>query len=730
MKYFASVVVLVAITILALSIAGEGPDSDAASPAPEETRSSTPSNVAVEDSVEVPAGDPELDAPSHADRSPLPRPPAEGGGLGYLLPVTTIVRERGEDHAIPNLAFYLEVTWVNGREVAEAYRFSFDGRTNKEGVAHVPFPRSLITKICKDGPEQLVGWITEPGYQERMRIIRRRHSWDEAQLEGLKLDLSCSPGSTLRGTVVNSSGEPVEARLTVASQRDGVLESIGSDVTSRGSYPSALPRGEFALHLTETEGSCSLRASCEDLGATVLHGLSLDPSVNREPLRIVIGEGHRIVGTLVGHGGEPLAGAWLTAYESRLEYDPNNVFFKEPSEQLEVEFAREGRTSDRATTDEQGRFEFIGLQDSSFHIYLQGESGTVATLTAEPVWTNGTPLVLRTEEPMLWISLIDEEGEPFLESVRGFYDFRFGEAPHPWPEKLELRVSARQPAEGGTPSSRPVSLRSAGGGRWRTAVEPGVEYEIGVFGPGRPWTSTRLTIPAEGGAHTRELVVPEAVPSGTVVLSVVNPEGSALEDGFRVLAVDPEGGLPLAEWETTDIDTWPAELSLPAGQYLLRVEGVHEYDGHHGTVWRLRTLGSFEARVQVPAAAPVSVEATLGSGGRVRVRTSGSPPPERSREGLMPWEIRDLEKGPTVELQLLREGAWPLPLEFVRMGMEGTSGEGNHVYYSVYLGKEATSELTPPGQYLLVGRLDDGRTARKPIEVTEGEVTDVELHFE
>lgn len=327
------------------------------------------------------------------------------------------------------------------------------------------------------------------------------------------------------------------------------------------------------------------------------------------------------------------------------------------------------------------------------------------------------------------IQAVDSSGAPFPGAVDLFVESKRGLAPDPWPERLTLRVTARPPTDPEGPrATSKVRLRSKGRGQWTAVVEPDVAYEIGVWGPARAWSSSVVTA-SRGSNLEHRLLIPDAQPSGVLSLTALDSRGSSLGGPLRIRAFDAEGGIPLAEWGPEDIEAWPAELVLPPGPLRIRIDGQPYLATGVGDGIDLRTLGGFESTVEVRGGVRTEFAASLGEGARIRVLAQGTPPPPKPRSEARSAGRTCRSKCAKVQLELHRPGAWPTPLEFVRIGRRGTDSAGNQVYGSVRFGEESTSEFTTAGTYLLVGRLRDGRVATRKVTLVDGQTTYVELDF-
>lgn len=154
---------------------------------------------------------------------------------------------------------------------------------------------------------------------------------------------------------------------------------------------------------------------------------------------------------------------------------------------------------------------------------------------------------------------------------------------------------------------------------------------------------------------------------------------------------------------------------------------------HHGTMLKPRVLGDWRRRVSVRAGVEERVTARLSPPAFLEVELRGEVSPadvDGIRErwpdsgddatALLGWAGR-------ATLRLQADGEYPVPVEFARRDMIGTSAEGIHLSDELELGKTERSEALSPGSYVLEARMPGGRTARERVELVGGETLRVTL---
>ncbi|MCP3919598.1 MAG: carboxypeptidase regulatory-like domain-containing protein [bacterium] len=214
-----------------------------------------------------------------------------------------------------------------------------------------------------------------------------RTFWVTAEAGGsLELPITAGPGATLVGTVVDASGDPVRARVTVSAGSHTAGPQI-SDAGGRFRFEGLRP-GQVRLVVKR-----SRYVNAALVLQSVEHGSLHEGLVLR--LRP---EGH-LRGTVVDEHGDPVPGASLSAYPEDREW----LRFADPEQTLHTARARGD-----------GTFHISGLREQRYRLAAIG-SGETRTLIAElrDLAPDGAPLrVVARAGARLELEVLDAAGGP------------------------------------------------------------------------------------------------------------------------------------------------------------------------------------------------------------------------------------------------------------------------------------------------------------------------------
>lgn len=618
------------------------------------------------------------------------------------------------------------------------------GSTDEAGELVLTLPWALVEPELGDRYQQLWLRASVRGFLPRVEFHALPTSVDAAPA----FELSLQRGALLDVLVLGPDGEPAAGRVTYM-----VTTAEGKRWTGGGGAPGSDGRTRLTLN---SEGTCVLFAEARsgnerpdfnqpfmtphDLGTGVTAPFELrfdDPPTEVIEIRTQ-GPGS-LRGRVTDAVGRPTAGLELRCIATGI---PTTAFGVHGyDDQFERLMQGGGHLAVRTLSDADGRFEFLGLRREEFSVYAVegGETltrePTLTALTPDPVLADGRELELRFSPDYLAFRVVHPDGRLYEEPV-GTWGQQWLREPDQWPETPRLVLAPLDGVPHDAYRRTPfIEPRSTGPGEFAADVPTERRYLVGLLQRATPWLPQTIDLPAGAGRVDVTLTVAPAAAPGALVVDVHDVDGAPVREAVRVLVLDPLTGFVLLQ-ESIEYErkTWPPTYSLPPGDYLVDVQGHPWVDMHHGTLLTRRAHGGFEQQVTVVSAEELRVDAVLGTGARLHVTLRGSPDqgdveavlaehPTAEGEWLERWSTE-------AQLRLLRERRWPTRLSFARYGMAGTSAAGVHLWDTVSLGSDATSELISAGTYTLVATLPGGRELRREVELFDGVTTDVTLEFE
>jgi protocatechuate 3,4-dioxygenase beta subunit len=174
---------------------------------------------------------------------------------------------------------------------------------------------------------------------------------DPAPGEHLVLDLQMVRGATLRGSVVDAGGRPVDGAQVEARYRGVLGDAIGALRSGRTS-----PEGTFVLeHVALGEIDLVARNAGMQPGKLHIDG-ELHDGDERSNLSVVLESGGRIAGRITFSDGQPAAGAEVRASPDLAQLSGLDA--------MKIARAQGGS----AETDEAGTFEILGVSDVLFQV--------------------------------------------------------------------------------------------------------------------------------------------------------------------------------------------------------------------------------------------------------------------------------------------------------------------------------------------------------------------------
>jgi hypothetical protein len=376
-----------------------------------------------------------------------------------------------------------------------------------------------------------------------------------------------------------------------------------------------------------------------------------------------------------------------------------------------------GLVRSTVTTDVEGRFEVSALRHAAYEIRAEVEAGEVL-LTRVPA--DGRELVLSLTRPHLVVRVLDEAGEPWL--CPPIYPPRG--LPVDWPKTPHLallRVGGEDAPWGVLDDTRARTVGEAS----VFELAPGARYLVGLVGGQEPWDP--LVVEARDGRTDVELRVKQTLRPGTLVVTADLRPGS-LGAAVRLRLEDPRTGFALVQVDALEFGADPPTVTAPAGDWRLVVEGQAWYDMTGRRLDR-GAFGRFETRVEIRPDERTPVHVALPEGARLALTATCHP--------CAPDAVADGDLGPDgVAVTLGDANHWHTAVRF-EPPPAGPDDPGWDPMRSrarpptnLRLGVETIAEGLPAGQWTLLGRLADGRTARTEVVLVDGETTEARLVFE
>jgi hypothetical protein len=300
--------------------------------------------------------------------------------------------------ALGNVPFSI---WLAGPSYGQ--RPLFEGVTGDDGKALIEIPMSSEL---------------HPGDQDRLDLMGRGglgyQDGDQALVQPkgtshYRLNLLLEPGGTLRGRVVDSSGEALLAKIWLLEENPA--SKSDNQERNGGTYTHG---GEFKLNYTDRM-HVGLFASAWAQGNAAIPSLFLDPAHPLpEQLLVIRGEGE-LRGVVLGADGEPYADLPLKIQLAAMDGGAGDSESLEPQA---TEFLREGlgRVAAELTTNAEGEFRGAGMRPGSYIVRVRAagsDGGYPTIISPRPLLANGVPVVLRYDTPRLVLRLTDEFGGPW-----------------------------------------------------------------------------------------------------------------------------------------------------------------------------------------------------------------------------------------------------------------------------------------------------------------------------
>lgn len=333
--------------------------------------------------------------------------------------------------------------------------------------------------------------------------------------------------ATVRGTVRSTTGEPVaqasvslrrrrapgapQVRLTINGRDMGV--DMGT-TTEEGRFEIAgIATGDYEVAVVDRHGEPLPLRSGLTVGEDGTGALAVTGAGELDGVDLVVDAHDGVIrGTVRTADGDPVPDAWVqaTLLPDALEPEPPPPERDGPSERHEMRMIVDGgggsgaETRPPVLTDEEGRFEIVGLRDARYELVAEGGGGgRRATAIARP----GDEVALALADLGGIEGVVTLDGQPL--------------------ERFAVRVEG--------PTSRSRQVRDGGGRFSLDRLEPGT-YRLVVTAPDGSGRA-EVTVGA-GETVTRDVVLEHAV---TVRGRILDREGKPIA-GAMVMIGDGEAG--------------------------------------------------------------------------------------------------------------------------------------------------------------------------------------------
>jgi protocatechuate 3,4-dioxygenase beta subunit len=172
--------------------------------------------------------------------------------------------------------------------------------------------------------------------------------------------LALRPAAAIAGRVVDDDGEAVagaEVELAVRRTPGRMRIEIGGSTA----VPRALsgPRGEFRIGSIDPDENYDVKVTAEGFAPAEQAVTELEPYRTRSGLRITLGRGHVLTGTVVDEEGVAISGASVEAKTASPSGGGHMIRIME---------ATGGRATFEAVSDDEGRFEIRGIPTGKFDL--------------------------------------------------------------------------------------------------------------------------------------------------------------------------------------------------------------------------------------------------------------------------------------------------------------------------------------------------------------------------
>ena len=581
-----------------------------------------------------------------------------------------------------------------------------DGVTGADGKARVTVNANRVKEVPGNG-RYLWVQATSPGYQQATRFVQVEDDANEASVR-----LRLNEGWTLRGLLRDADGNPCSGTVRA--------HMTGRPLT-RGSNGGARDDGRFGVSGRPTETAEWVTATSDQPGHAGTAALRLDSWESApQDLELRLSGSGILRGRVVDATGRGTAGLLLVAVaEEIVRVENNRALVKEVKEAFLL--AGNGRSEASARTDGEGHFLIDGLCTGRFRLQAVQNDGSSEALTTDFLEADGEELEFQLDRTYLVVRARDAE-TTFL-TIEPLRVMRF--VTREWPSRPSILVTRKA---GATPTfttgrQRHRPVRSAPATELVYELEAAT-YLVSLLAPEGFTTPVEVDIAPGSGRSEVVLDLPSGEGSGVLDVEVIGPAGETDLGELRVQVRNPRGNVPLHE-RTLGYGPNPnrVKMDLPAGAYLLVVEGKHAKDSHHGTLLRATSYGRFEAPITVLAGQRESLQARLSEPSYLELHLEGSERPEDRRAVLdLGYVFEEGDPGLSLLARKARTTLLSNAGESIPVLFQTNEGPyGPYLVSQLALGTSAISQALPPGRFTLRVVLPGGRYAEREVVLKPGE---------
>ena len=645
---------------------------------------------------------------------------------GSTVRVQTTSSGSPRSEPVPNMAFEILVPASGQQEDS----ILLEGRTDQTGEARVDVPLGSEVEF---GEDRL--WrarVTEPGFQQRLA----KPTLANEQGVEFKVSLACKPGFTFRGRTVAESGMPISA-LVWAKHSIGKSgkESLGQQFNT---HTWETKGGKFELHVPQ-QGIYNLIATNNLQGCGALAGVSTSQHEAVDDLEIIVRGSGSLRGRVVSKNGRPTLGLRILVLLDELDKEDHP---SDSKQRREEELLSEGLGfyQRQTVTDERGEFHAHGLRLGDSYVIrtgvdFPGPPFFPIRMTEGAVPANGQTLELLYGRSALEVELLDSSGVPLAGERDGWEEMVVNKPGENlsgvlgWPLNPYVIVRLLREEEGAS-FVRSAHLHEI---RISTALtlyqtNPGDRLLVGVVGANFDASFQEVFM---GSGFEPVRIQARESPANDRSKLLVSVRGMADSHDLlgsnrvRVEVSEPKFGTALFT-AAGHSDSGAIEFRLPPGSYLVAAEGLISASGVHQLLSE-RAFDRAEERITLEPNATVSVQLELGEPGQLKITlmeaSSGVRLESPGPDPLPKSPLRSNPKGQELNarLVLLAEGMEECPVQF--------QTQRNAIGRLFPLNSSKVSLALPTGDFLLLGELPDGRTARAPVTIFPGAETEATLTF-
>ncbi len=711
---------------------------------------SLPANAGVPENRALSAGNLEQERP--LDSSSARRPAVLLDEEPVFLKVKTVALNLGwgpsmprsfpEERTGPNVPFVIVRDTAGGQlEVLLRGKTDASGECTLELEPEGPLLEALRTSY-------LVRAHAGAGYQRRVETVAQ--SADNPLV--YEVELYAEPGLTVRGEVLNASGQRALAKVEFhyRDSPDAVERDPEDEVDDPGFDQDAYSQrgGIFQLHLKRGGvGDLIADGGHEGVGSIRNIALALDTAPKHQMIQLAgVGE---LIGRVRNSSGEPVADLPLLVQLASLEDGSGNPRGNAKAHSLLIQEGI-GRPRAELTTNKLGQFRGSALHEGAYFVRarLPGSTGVYPfLLTQGSVPANGSSLELRLSRPHLLMRLRDADGGEWSGgAIKSISDTRLASSANTtWSTHTQLIVVACERKDGQlTATDKFLRGREIGRGEFLFELLEGSDYLVGATGSGFDGQLQALFAPPGSDRQVLELIASPGVQLGRIRIkasipgeqerrvrrtrflqkSPPNPLGEGLASesvaqaaldflmvngGIDLRLVQQETGYPVLN-VTLQVSQREQLIEAPVGSYRVVANLL-------GRDARLES-GVTTVPLRVTPGEEIEVKLSIPPSGLLEISLSGAGSGSSTAVDSARLTLRD-SLGVAIPLQRRTDRGqwWQSPWQL---------GNPTETWP---LGETHLSGALPPGPYELTGNLEGGASVTTSVHLLPGEVTRVNLDF-